>query len=189
MPDLSGKKVAILAANGFEEVELTSPREALEKAGAECRIVSPANGQVEANRHREHGIKVDVDDNLDNADASTYDALLIPGGLFSPDALRVNEKAKAFARSFFEQEKPVFSICHGPQLLISADLVEGRAMTGFGAIQKDLENAGARVSDEAVVVDKGLVTSRSPHDLDAFNAKIVEELGEGKHAGQRKSVA
>lgn len=189
MPDLSGKTVAILAADGFEEVELTSPRDALRKAGAQCRVVSPSNGAIQANRHRQHGASVDVDDNLENADASAYDALLIPGGVFSPDALRINETAKAFARSFFEQKKPVFSICHGPQVLISADLVEGRNMTGYSAIQKDLENAGARVTDEAVIVDKGLVTSRNPDDLDAFNAKIIEELAEGKHAGQRNSVA
>jgi len=183
-----GRKLAILATDGFEEIELTSPKEAIENAGGETRIVSIDHGTIQANKHREHGDKYQVDLSLDEAQAEDFDALLIPGGLFSPDALRMNQKAKDFASDFFRQKKPVFSICHGPQVLISAGLVNGRKMTGFKAIQQDLKNAGAIVSDETVVVDKGLVTSRNPNDLPAFNDKIVEELCEGKHEAQRKSV-
>ena len=184
-----GKTVAILAADGFEEVELTSPKEALENAGAKCVVVSLESGEIQANQHREHGIKVKVDKTLDDVKADDFDAILIPGGLFNPDTLRQSDKALDFASNFFAQAKPVFSICHGPQVLISANLVNGRKMTGFAAIQQDLKNAGAIVSDEEVVVDKGLVTSRNPNDLPAFNDKIVEELCEGKHEAQKKSVA
>ncbi len=183
-----GRTVAILAADGFEEVELTSPKEAIENAGGVALVVSPEDGEVKANRHREHGIKVPVDQKLDEAKAEDFDALLIPGGLFNPDALRVNQKALDFASAFFAQKKPVFSICHGPQVLISAGLVNGRKMTGFKAIQQDLKNAGAVVSDEPVVVDSGLVTSRNPDDLPAFNDKIVEELCDGNHQAQNQSV-
>jgi protease I len=183
-----GKTVAILAADGFEEVELTSPKEALENAGASCIIVSLESGEIEANQHRDHGIKVKVDKTLDEVKADDFDAILIPGGLFSPDTLRQSDKALDFAAKFFEQAKPVFSICHGPQVLITANLVNGRKMTGFPAIQQDLKNAGAIVSDETCVVDKGLVTSRNPDDLPAFNDKIVEELCEGTHQAQRESV-
>lgn len=185
---VEGKRVAILVADGFEEVELTSPRAALHQEGAELSIVSPENGAIEANRHREKGGSHDVDYNLQNADANGFDALLIPGGLFSPDTLRRDPDAIEFVRAFFRQEKPVFSICHGPQVLISGDLVKGRSMTGFSAIQKDLENAGAHVLDQSVVTDEGLVTSRSPGDLDDFNARIVEELCEGRHSGQTRSL-
>lgn len=183
-----GRKLAILAADGFEEVELTSPREAIENAGGKASIVSITHGTIQANKHREHGATFKVDLTLDDARAEDFDALLIPGGLFSPDTLRTNQKALDFASDFFRQKKPVFSICHGPQVLISANLVNGREMTGFEAIQQDLKNAGARVLDQSVVVDAGLVTSRSPDDLGDFNAKIVEEICEGKHADQRQSV-
>lgn len=183
-----GKTLAILATDGFEEVELTSPKEAIENAGGKTVIVSLEPGEIQANQHREHGIKVKVDKTLDEVKAEDFDAILIPGGLFNPDALRVEKKALDFTSAFFAQGKPVFSICHGPQVLISANLVDGRKMTGFKAIQQDLKNAGAIVSDEQVVVDKGLVTSRHPGDLDAFNDKIVEELCEGKHEAQKKSV-
>ncbi|MEQ9435242.1 type 1 glutamine amidotransferase domain-containing protein [Hyphomonas sp.] len=183
-----GRKLAILAADGFEEVELTSPREAIENAGGEASIVSITHGTIQANKHREHGATFKVDLTLNDARAEDFDALLIPGGLFSPDTLRTNQKALDFASDFFRQKKPVFSICHGPQVLISANLVNGREMTGFEAIQQDLKNAGARVLDQSVVVDAGLVTSRSPDDLGDFNAKIVEEICEGKHADQRQSV-
>nr|WP_084397981.1 type 1 glutamine amidotransferase domain-containing protein [Henriciella aquimarina] len=184
-----GKTLAILATDGFEEVELTSPKEAMENAGAKTVVVSLKSGEIQANQHREHGIKVKVDKTLDEVKAEDFDALLIPGGLFNPDALRVEQKALDFASAFFEQKKPVFAICHGPQVLISAGLVSGRQMTGFKAIQQDLKNAGALVSDEQVVVDEGLVTSRNPDDLPAFNRKIVEEICEGRHDGQRDSVA
>jgi protease I len=183
-----GRKLAILATDGFEQIELTSPKEAIENAGGETTIVSLKHGTIQANKHREHGDTFKVDMILDDAKAEDFDALLIPGGLFSPDALRTNQKAKDFTSAFFKQMKPVFAICHGPQLLISANLVNGREMTGYKAIQQDLKNAGARVLDQSVVVDSGLVTSRSPDDLGDFNAKIVEEICEGKHAEQRQSV-
>ena len=189
MDRAKGKTVAILATDGFEQVELTSPRSAIEDAGGTTLIVSPESGTIEANKHRQHGDTFDVDLVLSEASADDFDALLIPGGLFNPDALRVNEDALNFSTAFFEQKKPVFSICHGPQVLISADLVKGRKMTGFAAIQRDLENAGAIVRDEAVVVDAGLVTSRNPDDLEAFNEKLLEELCEGKHDKQDQSVA
>ena len=184
-----GKTVAVLATDGFEQVELTSPKEALENAGATTKIVSINAGTIQGHNHRDHGDDFKVDLPLGNANPEDFDAILIPGGLFNPDALRTNDKAKEFATAFFEQKKPVFAICHGPQVLISANLVNGRKLTGYSAIQQDLKNAGGIVSDESVVVDKGLVTSRNPDDLDDFNAKIVEELCEGKHDGQRKSVA
>ena len=185
----AGKKLAILATDGFEQVELTSPKQAIEDAGGTTYIISPSSGTIQGNKHRDHGDDFTVDVTLDDANAEDYDALLIPGGLFNPDTLRQNDKALKFARAFFQQKKPVFSICHGPQVLISAGVVKGRRMTGFAAIQKDLANAGAIVSDEEVVVDEGLVTSRNPDDLNAFNDKIVEEICEGRHAEQRASVA
>mgnify|MGYP003115123725 CR=1 FL=1 len=183
-----GRKLAILAADGFEQVELTSPKEAIEAAGGEARIVSIDKGYIQGHNHREHGDKFQVDLSLSEAKAENFDALFIPGGLYSPDALRTDDAAKKFASDFFEQKKPVFAICHGPQVLISANLVKGRDVTGYKAIQQDLRNAGANVKDEPVVVDSGLVTSRSPNDLGAFNSKIVEEICEGKHADQRQSV-
>jgi protease I len=183
-----GRKLAILAADGFEQIELTSPKEAIENAGGQTTIVSLKPGTIQANKHREHGDTFKVDMTLNNAKAEDFHALLIPGGLFSPDTLRTNKQALDFVSDFFSQKKPVFSICHGPQVLISANLVNGREVTGYPSIQQDLKNAGARVLDQSVVVDAGLVTSRSPDDLGDFNAKIVEEICEGKHAEQRKSV-
>ena len=183
-----GKTLAILATDGFEEVELTSPKEAMENAGGKTVVVSLKPGEIQANRHREHGINVKVDKTVDEVKAEDFDALLIPGGLFNPDALRTEQKALDFASAFFAQKKPVFAICHGPQVLISAGLVNGREMTGYKAIQQDLRNAGATVRDEAVIVDEGLVTSRNPDDLPAFNDKIVEEICEGRHEGQKQSV-
>ncbi|MAN46720.1 MAG: type 1 glutamine amidotransferase [Alphaproteobacteria bacterium] len=183
-----GRKLAILAADGFEQIELTSPKEAIEAAGGDTKIVSIEKGFIHANKHREHGDSFHVDMSLEEAKADDFDALLIPGGLFSPDTLRTNDRAKDFVSKFFEQKKPVFAICHGPQVLISANLVNGREVTGFPAIQQDLRNAGGKVKDQSVVVDGGLVTSRSPDDLGDFNAKIVEEICEGKHARQRESV-
>lgn len=182
--DLSGKKVAILVAHGFEQVELTSPKEALEEAGAETHIVSPADGRVKGWQHTEWGDEFDVDVPLDQARETEYDALVLPGGQMNPDNLRADENAVAFARAFFDAHKPVAAICHGPWLLVEAGVVEGRRMTSYHSIQTDLKNAGADWVDEEVVVDSGLVTSRSPDDLPAFNRKLVEEVAEGKHAGQ-----
>jgi protease I len=178
---LEGKKVAILVADGFEQVEMTEPRKALEEAGAETKIVSPKSGQIQGMHHMEKGDKFDVDLTLDDARAEEFDALMIPGGLFNPDALRSNEDALDFARHFFAAGKPVAAICHGPQVLISADLVRGRTMTSWPAIKVDMRNAGARWVDEEVVVDNGLVSSRKPDDIPAFNKKMIEEFCEGRH--------
>ncbi len=178
---IEGKKVAILATDGFEESELTSPKEALTKAGAIVHVVSPKSGSIQAFRHLEQSIKVDVDKPLNHADASDYDALVLPGGLFNPDQLRVNEHALAFVNAFVKAGKPVASICHGPWILADAGALKGRKVTSVPTIRKDIENAGATWVDEEVVVDNGIVTSRTPKDLDAFNAKLIEEIGEGKH--------
>ncbi|MDX1674148.1 MAG: type 1 glutamine amidotransferase domain-containing protein [Longimicrobiales bacterium] len=182
--DLDGKKVALLVAHGFEQVELTEPKKALEAAGAETHIVSPEDGQVKGWQHGEWGDRFDVDVPLTEASESDYDALVLPGGQMNPDNLRANDDAVAFARAFFDAHKPVAAICHGPWLLVEADVVEGRRMTSYHSIRTDLENAGALWVDEEVVVDSGLVTSRSPDDLPAFNAKLVEEVYEGRHAAQ-----
>ena len=182
--DLSGKKVAILVAHGFEQVELTEPKRALEEAGAESHIVSPVDGKVKGWQHDHWGDEMDVDVPLSEASAEDYDALVLPGGQMNPDNLRQEEAAVAFARAFFEAGKPVAAICHGPWLLVEADVVRGRRMTSYNSISTDLKNAGADWVDEEVVVDQGLVTSRNPDDIPAFNRKMVEEIAEGRHAGQ-----
>jgi len=178
---LDGKKVAILVADGFEQVEMTKPRDALEEAGAETKIVSLKSGQIQGMHHADKGDKFDVDLVVADARPEEFDALIIPGGLLNPDALRSNEDALEFARHFFRESKPVAAICHGPQVLISANLVRGRKMTSWPAIQADMRNAGARWVDEEVVVDNGLVTSRKPDDIPAFNKKMIEEFCEGRH--------
>ena len=178
---LDGKKVAILVADGFEQVEMTMPREALDQAGAETKIVSLKSGKIQGMHHADKGDKFDVDLTLDEARPDKFDALLIPGGVHNPDTMRTNQKALGFARHFFRESKPVAVICHGPQLLINADLVRGRKMTSWPAIQVDMRNAGARWVDEEVVVDNGLVSSRKPDDIPAFNRKMIEEFAEGRH--------
>ena len=178
------KKIAILATNGFEEVELTSPKEALDKEGFETHIISLESGSIKSWKDGNWGESFSVDKTLDQVSASEYNALLLPGGVINPDKLRREDKALAFVRDFFKQEKPVAAICHGPQILIDAEVVEGRKMTSFPSIKKDLMNAGAKWVDEEVVVDAGFVTSRSPEDLEAFNSKLVEEVYEGKHDEQ-----
>ena len=185
---LDGKRVAIVATDGFEEVELTQPKQALEEAGARVEVISPKGGQIQGVRHMEKGQSVKVDRELSAAKPDDYDAVMLPGGLANPDTLRQDEKVLAFVRRF-EAGKPVAAICHAPQILISAGLVRGRTMTSWEAVQKDLQNAGATVRDEPVVVDKGLVTSRKPDDIPQFNAKMIEEFAEGKHDAQRRSVA
>ena len=177
---LDGKKVAILVADGFEQVEMTKPRDALEEAGAETKIVSLKSGQIQGMHHADKGDKFDVDLAVADARPEEFDALMIPGGLLNPNALRSNEDALEFARHFFRESKPVAAICHGPQVLISADLVRGRKITSWPAIQADMRNAGARWVDEEVVVDNGLVTSRKPDDIPAFNKKMIEEFCEGR---------
>lgn len=178
------KKIAILATNGFEESELKSPKDYLEQFGYLTHIVSPKAGSIKAWAEKEWGKEYDVDKTLDEVSASEYDALVLPGGVINPDQLRTNEKAIAFVQDFFKQHKPVAAICHGPQILISAEAVKGRKITSVKSISIDLKNAGAIWEDSEVVVDNGLVTSRTPEDLPAFNAKMVEEIKEGKHEDQ-----
>ena len=175
------KKIAILATHGFEESELKSPKEYLEQQGWIAQIVSPESGTIRSWSGKDWGADYKVDVNLADANPSEYDALVLPGGVINPDKLRTNEKALQFVRSFFDAGKPVAAICHGPQTLISADVVKGRNLTSFPSIKTDLINAGANWSDQEVVVDKGLVTSRTPEDLPAFNKKMVEEIKEGTH--------
>lgn len=181
MGKLNGKRVAILTENGFEEVELTSPKKALEDAGATVDIVSPQKNTVKAWAHDHWSIELPVDVGIEEAKPDDYDALMIPGGVMNPDKMRANKKCVDFAQQFIESGKPVAAICHGPQLLIETGLLEGREMTSYPSIKTDLENAGANWHDREVIVDNGLVTSRSPEDLEAFNMKMVEEIAEGVH--------
>lgn len=182
--NLSGKRVAVLVDNGFEQVELTSPIEALREAGAEAVVVSPQQDKVKAWDRKDWGETFDVDMPLERARADDFDALVLPGGVMNPDRLRTNERAVQFARAFFDAGKPVASICHGPWLLVEANVVRGRRLTSYPSLRTDLRNAGAEWVDESVVVDSGLVTSRNPDDLPDFNRKMVEEIAEGVHAGQ-----
>ncbi|MFC7523224.1 type 1 glutamine amidotransferase domain-containing protein [Parapedobacter sp. GCM10030251] len=182
--ELRDRKVAILTTDGFEEIELTSPRDAIQMAGGITDIVSPNQDIVRAKKGNDWSLDFDVDVPLDRASVDDYDALLIPGGVINPDKLRVNGQALDFVRAFFNAGKPVAAICHGPQVLIDAEVVEGRKMTSVKNISKDLINAGALWEDSPVVVDQGLVTSRTPDDLPDFNEKVIEEFAEGKHAGQ-----
>ena len=186
---LNGKRVAILVADGFEQVEMTGPKQALELAGATTQIVSPAKGQVKGWNHTEWGDQFPVDLPLEQARPDDFDALLLPGGVMNPDKLRANKQAVQFVKSFFEAGKPIAAICHGPWTLIEADVVRGRTLTSWPSLQTDLRNAGAEWVDEEVHVDEGLVTSRKPDDLPAFNAKIVEEFAEGVHTEQREKAA
>lgn len=187
MKDVAGKKVAILVADNFEQVEMTEPRKALDQAGVATFIVSPADGEVKGVNHDQPGDKFKVDVPLDSASEADFDAILIPGGLMSPDELRSNPKAVQLVRRFFESGKPIFSICHGPWVLLEAGAVKQKTITSWPAIQSDIKNAGANWVDKEVVVDEGIVTSRKPDDIPAFNAKMLEELGEGLH--KRKIAA
>lgn len=184
MGKLSNKKIAILSENGFEESELFEPLARLKEEGAIVTIVSTKEGAIKGMKDHQWSKEIQVDITVDSAKASDFDGLMLPGGVINPDALRANEKAVAFVKDFFVQSKPVAAICHGPQTLIEAEVVEGRKMTSYGSIKKDLNNAGANWVDEEVVVDQGLVTSRSPEDLPAFNDKMVEEFAEGEHNKQ-----
>ncbi len=186
---LQGKKVAILVAEGFEQVELTAPRQALDEAGAETRIVSPAKGQVQGWKHFDKGEKFTVDVALDQARPQEFDALLLPGGVANPDQLRILPKAVDFIRHFFAEGKPVAAICHAPWPLIDADVVRGRTITSWPSLRADLINAGARWVDQEVVVDNGLVSSRKPDDIPAFNRKMIEEIAEGRHQRQPVGAA
>ncbi len=181
MSDNNKKRVAILTENGFEEVELTSPKKAMENAGFKVDIVSSETGHVKAWDHDHWSITLPVDVSLSEANPNDYDALMIPGGVLNPDKMRIQKDYVAFAKSFMESGKPVAAICHGPQLLIETGMLNGRKMTSYPSISTDLKNAGAQWFDQEVVVDEGLVTSRSPKDLDAFNEKLLEEVREGVH--------
>lgn len=182
---LAGKRIAILATEGFEQSELEKPRDALDDAGADTEIVSIKSGEIRGWDEDDFGDAVEVDVTLDAAKAADYDGLLLPGGVMNPDKLRMEPKAVEFVRAFFEAGKPVAAICHGPQLLIEAEVVRGRKLTSYPSVKKDLMNAGANWVDQEVVVDNGLVTSRKPDDIPAFNDKMIEEFAEGVHAGQR----
>lgn len=181
MPKLNDLTIAILTEEGFEQIELTSPREALEKAGVTVHIISPKKDEVKAWNETEWGIRVRVDKQLSEANPEDYDGLMLPGGVMNPDHLRSNPDAVEFVRHFLETGKPIAAICHGPQTMIETGLLEGRRMTSYPAIKTDLINAGVDWVDEEVVTDQGLVTSRSPKDLTAFNKKMLEEFAEGIH--------
>src|SRR3954451_8784147 len=186
--ELKGKKVAFLATEGVEQVELTEPWKAVEQAGGSPELISVEDGEVQAFNHLDKADTFKVDKTADAADASDYDGLVLPGGVANPDFLRTDEDAVRFVRAFFEQAKPVGVICHGPWTLVEADVVKGRTLTSWPSLQTDLRNAGAKWVDEEVVVDQGLVSSRKPDDLEAFCAKLVEEFCEGKHSEQARSV-
>ena len=178
---ITGKKVAILVAEGFEQVEMTGPRKALEEAGADTAIVSPAKDEVQGWNHFDKGDRFSVDVALDAANADEFDALLLPGGVANPDQLRGQPKAVQFVKSFVDAGKPIGVICHGPWTLIEAGAVKGLKMTSWPTLKTDLKNAGANWVDEQVVVDRGIVSSRKPDDIPAFSRKLVEEIGEGRH--------
>ncbi|MCI0745552.1 MAG: type 1 glutamine amidotransferase [Verrucomicrobia subdivision 3 bacterium] len=184
MAKLTGKRVAILVTDGFEQVELTEPRRALDEAGARTEIVSPAKGGVKGWKETEWGDQFNVDVPMDRARADDYDALLLPGGVMNPDKLRLIPEAVRLVREFFKQKKPVAAICHGPQTLIDAGVLKGRTVTSYPSIKADLANAGAIWVDKEVFVDNGLVTSRKPDDIPAFNRKMIEEFAEGVHKFQ-----
>lgn len=179
--------IAILSTDGFEQSELTEPLDKLRKAGATVHVVSPKSGEIKGWDNGNWGESVKVDRTIKDAQAKVdeYDALVLPGGVMNPDKLRMSEEATRFVREFFKAGKPVAAICHGPQILIDCGVIEGREMTSYPSIKNDLKNAGARWVDQEVVVDQGLVTSRTPKDLPAFIDKIIEEVREGVHAGQK----
>lgn len=176
MAKLEGVNVAIVATEGFEQVELTEPRKALHQAGATTHLIAPESGSIRGWDRTDWGDEVEVDRSLDEARPGEYDALLLPGGVLNPDQLRMHEKAVDFVRHFFQTGKPVAAICHGPQILIDADVLRGRKMTSYWSVRKDLQNAGANWVDEEVVVADGLITSRNPDDIPAFNEAMISEF-------------
>jgi len=182
---LNGTRVAILATDGVEQVELEEPRKALDAAGARTQLVSPKSGKIRAWQHDHWGDELDVDLELGSARVSDFDALLIPGGVLNPDTLRMNERAVEFVRDFYREGKPIAAICHGPWMLVEAGVVRGRTVTSWPSLQTDLRNAGADWVDREVVTDEGIVTSRKPDDIPAFNRKMIEEFAEGIHEGRR----
>ena len=184
---VQGKKVAILATDGFEESELVETKRMLEEAGIVTTVVAPQAGKIKAWKHTEWGQEVQVDKTLEQCEPNDFDALMIPGGVMNPDKLRMEPKAVEFVRSMYESGKPIGAICHGPWLLVEADALRGRQATSYAAIKTDLINAGANWVDQEVVTDQGIVTSRKPDDIPAFSRKLIEEIGEGTHA--RRSTA
>jgi protease I len=185
---LQGKKIAIIAADMVEQVELIEPRKALDDAGAETHLISLKPGEIQGFDHFDPADKIKVDKTIEEVQADEYDALMIPGGVGNPDQLRGDENVVSFVRDFFQAGKPVAAICHGPWVLVEADVVRGRKVTSWPTLQTDIRNAGGNWVDEQVVVDQGLVTSRKPDDIPAFNAKMIEEFCEGKHSGQREKT-
>jgi protease I len=179
--ELNNTRVAALVDNGFEQSELLEPKKALEAAGARVDIVSPQQGKVKGWQHTDWGQEVAVDVRLDAANPDQYDALLLPGGVMNPDKLRANPKAVQFVKAFVDSGRPIAAICHGPWTLIEAGAVKGRRMTSWPSLRTDLRNAGANWVDQECVTDNGLVTSRKPDDIPAFNRKMIEEFAEGRH--------
>ncbi|MGO8720448.1 MAG: type 1 glutamine amidotransferase domain-containing protein [Acidobacteriaceae bacterium] len=185
MDNLLGKKIAILCTDGFEQVELTEPKKALEQAGAKTEVVSPHSGEIKGWKSTEWGDKVKVDRELKAAKADDYDALFIPGGVMNPDKLRMDQNAVGFVKKFFDEGKPVAAICHGSQMLIEAGVLKGRKLTSWPSLKTDLKNAGAEWTDQQVIVDRNLTTSRKPDDIPAFNRAMIEQFaGAGVLAGR-----
>jgi protease I len=181
---LKNKRIAILATDGVEQVELIEPQKALEEAGAQTDVISPKDGKIKGWNHTDWGKEIPVDVNLKSADQNNHDALLLPGGVMNPDTLRMDPSAVQFVKAFFDNGKPVAAICHGPWLLVEADVARGRKLTSWPSLRTDIRNAGGEWTDQEVVTDRGLVTSRKPADIPAFNKKVIEEFAEGKHKTQ-----
>lgn len=186
---IEGKRIAILATDGVEQVELLQPKQALEEAGAITAVIAPKQGGIRGWNHTEWGETIPVDDLIYNASPDEFDALLLPGGVMNPDHLRQNKPAVDFVRAFFRDHKPVGAICHAPWMLVEAGVVKDRTLTSWPSLRTDIENAGGHWVDQEVVVDKGLVTSRKPDDIPAFNAKLIEEIVEGAHIAAPSSGA
>jgi protease I len=185
---LDGLRVAIVVTDGFEQVEMTEPRKALQEAGAKADLIAPGKGTVQGMNHDEKGSKFPVDVKLEAVSASDYDALLLPGGVANPDQLRINPQAVKFVNEFAVAGKPVAAVCHGPWMLVEAGLVKGRKLTSWPSLATDIRNAGGQWEDSAVVVDRGLVTSRKPDDIPAFNSKILEEFSKAVHKSARAEL-
>jgi protease I len=186
--ELEGKRVAILVANGFEQVEMTEPRKALEQAGAKTEVISPEKKEVQGMNHDEKGEKFKVDRALDSASPSDYDALLLPGGVANPDRLRMNPAAVKFVHSFFSESKPIAAICHGPWMLVEAGVLQRRTVTSWPSLRTDIRNAGGEWVDREVVRDEGIVTSRKPDDLPAFNREMIRLFSEGARKREPEAV-